>query len=62
MLAKLVRALPEGLGWSLEVKFDGYRIEAIKNGTNVRLLSRVRVGEFRPQVGGPYARATVTWR
>ena len=40
MLAKLVRALPEGPGWSLEVKFDGYRIEAIKNGSNVRLLSR----------------------
>jgi ATP-dependent DNA ligase len=32
MLAKLVRALPEGPGWSFEVKFDGYGIEAIKNG------------------------------
>jgi len=40
MLAKLVRALPEGPGWSLEVKFDGYRIEAIKNGSEVRLFSR----------------------
>jgi len=40
MLAKLVRALPEGPGWSLEVKFDGYRIEAIKNGAEVRLFSR----------------------
>jgi bifunctional non-homologous end joining protein LigD len=40
MLAKLVRALPEGPGWSLEVKFDGYRIEALKIGANVRLLSR----------------------
>jgi DNA ligase D-like protein (predicted ligase) len=40
MLAKLIRALPEGPGWSLEVKFDGYRIEAIKNGSEVRLQSR----------------------
>ena len=40
MLAKLVRALPNGPGWSLEVKFDGYRIEAIKNGPEVRLFSR----------------------
>ena len=32
MLAKLVRLLPTGPGWSFEVKFDGYRIEAIKNG------------------------------
>jgi bifunctional non-homologous end joining protein LigD len=40
MLAKLVRKLPEGPGWSLEVKFDGYRIEAIKNGARVRLFSR----------------------
>jgi len=40
MFAKLVRALPEGPGWSLEVKFDGYRIEAIKNGADVRLYSR----------------------
>jgi len=40
MLAKLVRSLPEGPGWSLEVKFDGYRIEAIKNGAEVRLFSR----------------------
>src|SRR5436190_19572470 len=40
MLAKLVRALPQGPDWSIEVKFDGYRIEAIKNGSNVRLFSR----------------------
>jgi ATP-dependent DNA ligase len=35
-----VRTLPEGPGWSFEVKFDGYRIEAIKNGPEVRLQSR----------------------
>ena len=50
MLAKLVRTVPEGLGWALEVKFDGYRIEAIKNGTNVRLYSR-RGNDFTKRFG-----------
>jgi DNA ligase D-like protein (predicted ligase) len=40
MLGKLVRTLPEGPGWSFEAKFDGYRIEAIKSGSEVRLQSR----------------------
>ena len=31
---------PAGGGWAHEVKFDGYRMEAIKTGTTVRLLSR----------------------
>jgi hypothetical protein len=35
-----VRTFPEGPGWSFEVKVDGYRIEAIKNGPDVRLQSR----------------------
>ena len=61
MLAKLVRALPEGPGWSYEVKFDGYRIEAIKNGGQVRLFSRrgndftkrfAKVGAKTPWVRG----------
>jgi bifunctional non-homologous end joining protein LigD len=42
MLARRVGSLPEGPGWSFEVKWDGYRIEAIKSGTQVRLLSRNR--------------------
>jgi len=29
MLAKLVKALPEGPQWQYEVKWDGYRIQAI---------------------------------
>jgi len=40
MLATRVRELPEGTEWEYEVKWDGYRIEAVKDGTSVRLLSR----------------------
>jgi DNA ligase D-like protein (predicted ligase) len=40
MLAKLVRTLPEGPEWEYEVKLDGYRLEAIKDGDEVRLYSR----------------------
>ena len=40
MLAKLVSELPEGPQWQYEVKWDGYRIQAIKDGRIVRLLSR----------------------
>jgi hypothetical protein len=40
MLAKLVRTLPEGPQWEYELKLDGYRLEAIKHGSKVRLYSR----------------------
>jgi bifunctional non-homologous end joining protein LigD len=40
MLATAVRKLPEGPQWQYEVKWDGYRIEAMKHGTQVRLFSR----------------------
>ena len=40
MLAKLVRVLPEGPEWGYELKLDGYRLQAIKDGENVRLYSR----------------------
>src|SRR5690349_11829429 len=40
MLAKLVRTLPEGPQWEYELKLDGYRLEAIKDGDKVRLYSR----------------------
>jgi DNA ligase D-like protein (predicted ligase) len=40
MLATLVRSLPEGPEWEYELKLDGYRLEAIKHGDNVRLYSR----------------------
>jgi ATP-dependent DNA ligase len=35
MLAQPVRELPEGPEWQYEVKWDGYRIEAMKHGTGV---------------------------
>jgi bifunctional non-homologous end joining protein LigD len=40
MLAKLVKALPEGPEWEYELKLDGYRLEAIKDGDKVRPYSR----------------------
>lgn len=40
MLATLVRTLPEGPEWEYELKLDGYRLEAIKDGDRVRLYSR----------------------
>jgi bifunctional non-homologous end joining protein LigD len=40
MLAKLVRKLPTGSRWEYEAKWDGYRIEAMKEGKHVRLFSR----------------------
>src|SRR4051794_6170337 len=40
MMAKLARSLPEGPEWGYEVKFDGYRIQALKHGAEVQLLSR----------------------
>jgi len=40
MLARLVRTLPEGPEWEYELKLDGYRLQAIKDGDKVRLYSR----------------------
>src|SRR5215467_7420484 len=40
MLARLVQELPEGPEWQYEVKWDGYRVQVIKEGTAVRVLSR----------------------
>jgi len=40
ILATLVRALPEGSQWEYELKLDGYRLQAIKDGDKVRLYSR----------------------
>ena len=40
MAAKLAAVLPEGPDWLYEIKWDGYRVEAIKNGDQVRLVSR----------------------
>src|SRR4029453_9700101 len=40
MLARAATQLPQGPQWSYEVKFDGYRTLAIKDGPKVKLLSR----------------------
>jgi bifunctional non-homologous end joining protein LigD len=40
MLAKLVGKLPEGAEWQYEVKWDGYRVQVLKEGERVRVLSR----------------------
>ena len=40
MLAKSASTLPAGDAWSYEVKWDGYRTLALKEGDRVRLLSR----------------------
>lgn len=40
MSAKAVDKLPEGDQWAYEIKWDGYRVEAIKHLDQVRLFSR----------------------
>jgi bifunctional non-homologous end joining protein LigD len=40
MQARLVTKLPEGDRWLYEVKLDGYRAIAIKNGSNIEIRSR----------------------
>src|ERR1043166_5893073 len=50
MLATLVRTLPEGSEWEYELKLDGYRLQAIKHGDEVRLYSR-RGSDFTKKFG-----------
>ena len=40
MLASAADVLPVGSGWTYEIKWDGYRAVAIKEGSRIRLLSR----------------------
>ena len=40
MMATPARSLPSGADWSYEVKWDGYRAEAVKSGASVSLASR----------------------
>jgi bifunctional non-homologous end joining protein LigD len=40
MLASAAETLPEGPEWSYEVKWDGYRALAVKDGSTIRLISR----------------------
>lgn len=39
-LARVVPAVPGGRGWSHELKFDGYRLQAVKHGNSVRMFTR----------------------
>ena len=39
-LATLVDQVPTGEGWTFEIKYDGYRLEALLRGGKVRLLTR----------------------
>jgi bifunctional non-homologous end joining protein LigD len=40
MLATAATALPTGAEWTYEVKWDGYRVIAVKDGARVHLISR----------------------
>jgi len=51
MLATPARTLPEGSEWTYEVKWDGYRTLAVKEGTTVRLISR-RLNNISAQYPG----------
>ena len=46
MNALPVQKLPEG-DWLYEIKFDGYRALAFKEGKDVRLISRVEIHQSR---------------
>src|SRR3954452_6966601 len=54
MLATTGTALPEGLLWTYEVKWDGYRALALKDGSRVQSLSRNQkhlTGDYPSVVG-----------
>jgi len=42
MAAQLVAKLPEGPDWLYELKFDGYRALLLRDGADVRIVSRNR--------------------
>jgi DNA ligase D-like protein (predicted ligase) len=45
-----VSKLPEGAGWTYEIKLDGYRLEAVKSGGKVTVFSR-RHNELNKKFG-----------
>jgi len=52
MEAKLVSALPEGLGWQFEPKWDGFRCLAYRAGGDVALMSKSGkpLGRYFPEI------------
>src|SRR4029079_17765300 len=58
MLARAVDTLPVGREWTYEVKWDGYRALAVKDGRSVRLLSRTQTDltTHFPRVAGDVGR------
>ena len=49
MLHLRTEKLPQGADWSYEIKLDGYRALAIKNGGKVQLRSRIDFHRSRPR-------------
>jgi ATP-dependent DNA ligase len=52
MEAKLVESLPDGPGWQFEPKWDGFRCIAMRDGDDVRLVSKAGkpLGRYFPEV------------
>lgn len=52
MEAKLVGALPDGPGWQFEPKWDGFRCITVRDGDDVRLISKSGkpLGRYFPEV------------
>jgi len=62
MLASSAASLPTGPDWTYEVKWDGYRVLAMKDGTRVRLISRNQKDLTRGYPGVAAAIATLPAR
>jgi bifunctional non-homologous end joining protein LigD len=58
MMPRAVDTLPTGREWTYEVKWDGYRALTVKNGRDVRLLSRTQTDMTRhfPRIVADIAR------
>jgi len=54
-LARLVSEAPEGDDWLHEQKFDGYRIVAVKDGDDVRLVAPLKTARAVPGVAAAVA-------
>jgi hypothetical protein len=57
MAATQVAELPRGPEWTYEIKLDGYRVLALKDRDQVRLLSRENKDLTRDSIGGERSRS-----